>query len=95
MYTSSLGPEYDILPMMSVGAEFDRNGIAACQINVEIHHSKPNFKARLVTILKQYLHDRRYVFVLARHIAGHHRTFLLNFEDRRCVQKYISQFFIQ
>ncbi|KHJ98325.1 hypothetical protein OESDEN_01697, partial [Oesophagostomum dentatum] len=30
------GPEYDIIPMMGVGAEFDQNNIAVCQINAEV-----------------------------------------------------------
>ncbi|EPB79564.1 hypothetical protein ANCCEY_01384 [Ancylostoma ceylanicum] len=54
------GPEYDLLPMMGVGQEFDQNGIVACQINAEIHSGHTNFKERFAAVMKGLLNDRRY-----------------------------------
>ncbi|EPB79566.1 hypothetical protein ANCCEY_01386 [Ancylostoma ceylanicum] len=56
----SEGPEYDLLPMMGVGREFDRNGIVACQINAEIHWGHTNFKERFAAMIRGLLNDRRY-----------------------------------
>ncbi|CAJ0607198.1 unnamed protein product [Cylicocyclus nassatus] len=84
------GPEYDIISMMGVGAEFDQNGLVACQINVEIHAFN-NFKKRFSLLLKKLLSDRRYA-ILKAFPAIHLRTFLMNFGHRKCVEKYIAQF---
>ncbi|VDM83475.1 unnamed protein product [Strongylus vulgaris] len=78
--------------MMGVGGEFDQNGIVACQINVEIHCCHTDFKERFASLMKRLLKERRYA-VLNVVSVGHHRTFLLNFGNRKCVEKYISQFF--
>ncbi|EYB92480.1 hypothetical protein Y032_0193g1391 [Ancylostoma ceylanicum] len=90
------GPEYEILPMMSPGRELDQNGIVICQISTEIHGDprKNNTlrKRRLfVSVITEILHDQRYAIL--KDFAGfHHRTFLVNFENRICVEKYVQQF---
>ncbi|VDM70880.1 unnamed protein product [Strongylus vulgaris] len=75
--------------MLGVGAEFDQNGIRCFPFN---HLGHTNFKERFVPIMKRLLSDRRYA-ILKVVTAGHHRTFLFNFENRKCVDKYIAQFF--
>ncbi|KAK6040977.1 hypothetical protein COOONC_21517 [Cooperia oncophora] len=86
------GPEYDLIPMMGVGREFDQNGIVVCQINTEIHRGHANHKERFADVFRQLLADRRYaIFKVV--TTGHHRTFLVNFERRECVEKYVLQFF--
>ncbi|KHJ98323.1 hypothetical protein OESDEN_01695 [Oesophagostomum dentatum] len=87
------GPEYDLLPMMGVGAEFDQNGIVVCQINAEIHHGHTKFKERFAELMRGLLKDRRYA-VLVVVTTGHHRTFLINVEHKSCIDKYLKQFFI-
>ncbi|CAD6190604.1 unnamed protein product [Caenorhabditis auriculariae] len=86
------GPEYDIIPMMGVNREFDDNGLVVCQINAEIHSGHPNHMERLQTMFQQVLKDRRYA-VLYVVSTGHHRTFLLNMDNKRCVEKYVAQYF--
>ncbi|KHJ98324.1 hypothetical protein OESDEN_01696 [Oesophagostomum dentatum] len=86
------GPEYDIIPMMGIGAEFDQNNIVVCQINAEIHHIYNDFKERLIRLMRKILDDRRYA-VMQVGFTGHQRTFLLNLGNQRCVEKYIAQFF--
>ncbi|CAJ0607186.1 unnamed protein product [Cylicocyclus nassatus] len=86
------GPEYDIIPMMGVGNEFDQNGLAVCQINAEIHHIHEDFKERFASLIKKLLSDRRYA-ILDVVSTGHHRTFLLNFGNKKCAEKYLAQFF--
>ncbi|KAK5972317.1 hypothetical protein GCK32_004204 [Trichostrongylus colubriformis] len=86
------GPEYDLLPMMGVGREFDQNGIIVCQINTEIHHGHKDYQNRFAAVFRQLLSDRRYaIFKVV--TTSHHRTFLLNFEHQQCIDKYILQFF--
>ncbi|XGW12563.1 hypothetical protein V3C99_013332 [Haemonchus contortus] len=85
------GPEYDLLPMMGIGREFDQNGIIVCQINAEIHHGHTDYQERFATVLRQLLSDRRYaIFKVV--TTTHHRTFLLNFEHQECIEKYILQY---
>ncbi|EYC44742.1 hypothetical protein Y032_0451g1684 [Ancylostoma ceylanicum] len=95
------GAEYDLLPMMGRGGAFDQNGITVCQINSEMHHGHANFKERFASIVKRLLEDRRYAVFRQRQLTeyiklatSHQRTFLLNFENRACVEKYVSQYFI-
>ncbi|KAL6734753.1 hypothetical protein Aduo_005256 [Ancylostoma duodenale] len=94
------GAEYDLLPMMGRDGAFDHNGITVCQINVEMHYGHANFKERFATIVKRLLEDRRYAVFRQRQFTeylnlatSHQRTFLLNFENKTCVEKYISQYF--
>ncbi|VDK65144.1 unnamed protein product [Cylicostephanus goldi] len=78
--------------MMGVGKEFDQNGLTVCQINAEIHHIGVDFKERFAPLMRKLLSDRRYA-ILAVKFVGHHRTFLLNFENKKCVEKYLARFF--
>uniref|UniRef100_A0A0N4VXZ6 DUF2726 domain-containing protein n=1 Tax=Haemonchus placei TaxID=6290 RepID=A0A0N4VXZ6_HAEPC len=81
-----------LLPMMGVGREFDQNGIIVCQINAEIHHGHTDYQERFAAVLQQLLSDRRYaIFKVV--TTTHHRTCLLNFEHRECIEKYILQYF--
>ncbi|CAJ0607185.1 unnamed protein product [Cylicocyclus nassatus] len=86
------GPEYDIIPMMGVNDEFDKNGLVACQINVEFH-AYNNFHERFVFVLKKLLDDRRYAILKASR-ETHYRVFMLNFEHAKCVEKYIMHYFV-
>ncbi|CAJ0607183.1 unnamed protein product [Cylicocyclus nassatus] len=86
------GPEYDIIPMMGVNDEFDKNGLVACQINVEFH-AYNNFHERFVFVLKKLLDDRRYAILKASR-EPHYRVFMLNFEHAKCVEKYIMHYFV-
>ncbi|VDM85670.1 unnamed protein product [Strongylus vulgaris] len=79
--------------MLGVGADLDQNGIIVCQINVEVHFGKHNFKSRFAAIVKGILVDQRYVII--RTLSVHHqRIFLLNVEIRKCIEKYVAQFFM-
>ncbi|KAL6736499.1 hypothetical protein Aduo_006845 [Ancylostoma duodenale] len=90
------GPEYEILPMMSAGREFDRSGIVVCQISTEIHgerRQRPLGRTKLfASVITEILRDRRFV-IMKDFWAYHHRTFLLNLENKICVEKYVLQFF--
>ncbi|KAK6756677.1 hypothetical protein RB195_014856 [Necator americanus] len=88
------GPEYDIIPMMSSGKEFDQNRIVVCQISAELHVGRKHLgkNQRFAPLIREILRDRR--FALLTDVGfTHHRTFLINFANKNCVEKYIAQFF--
>lgn len=86
------GPEYDILPMMARGAEFDQNGIVVCQMNTEVHQADDERKAKFLSIMNTIIEDGRYAFMVA-YATVHHRFYVINMEHPFCVDKYFSRFF--
>ncbi|EGT35747.1 hypothetical protein CAEBREN_10017 [Caenorhabditis brenneri] len=86
------GPEYDILPMMARGAEFDQNGIVVCQMNTEVHQADDERKKKFLGIMNTIIEDGRYAFMVA-YATVHHRFFIINMEHPICVEKYFARFF--
>uniref|UniRef100_A0A8R1EX91 Methyltransf_21 domain-containing protein n=1 Tax=Caenorhabditis japonica TaxID=281687 RepID=A0A8R1EX91_CAEJA len=86
------GPEYDILPMMARGAQFDRAGIVVCQCNTEVHNADEVRKRRFLEIMNTIIDDGRYAFMVS-YATVHHRFFFINIEHPICVEKYFSRFF--
>ncbi|EFO86802.1 hypothetical protein CRE_04509 [Caenorhabditis remanei] len=86
------GPEYDILPMMARGAEFDQNGIVVCQVNTEVHQADEERKTKFLGIMNTIIEDGRYAFMVS-YATVHHRFFFINIEHPICVEKYFARFF--
>ncbi|KAJ1358297.1 hypothetical protein KIN20_016699 [Parelaphostrongylus tenuis] len=87
------GPEYDIIPMMAVDNLFADSNVVVCHLNVEFHQPGPKERLpRFLKIMFDMLRVGRYGIVRNINI-GHQKMFLVNYEDPRCVEKYLKQFF--
>ncbi|KAJ1358295.1 hypothetical protein KIN20_016697 [Parelaphostrongylus tenuis] len=87
------GPEYDIIPMMAVDNLFADSNVVVCHLNVEFHQPGPKKRLpRFLKIMFDMLRVGRYGIVRSVNI-GYQQMFLVNYEDPRCVEKYLKQFF--
>ncbi|VDM58281.1 unnamed protein product [Angiostrongylus costaricensis] len=87
------GPEYDFLPMIAVNNMFLGNAIYICHMNVEFHDPGPEEGyAKFAKIMWDLLAAGR--FGIIHNLSdGNLRMFIVNYEDRRCIEKYLEQFF--
>lgn len=60
LWIDSEGGEYDMLPMLVKGGEFDQNGIVVCQMNIEMHMPDDNKQKLIHDFMFQMLDDQRY-----------------------------------
>uniref|UniRef100_A0A0R3PST5 Methyltransf_21 domain-containing protein n=1 Tax=Angiostrongylus costaricensis TaxID=334426 RepID=A0A0R3PST5_ANGCS len=82
------GPEYDFIPMIAINNVFAKNGICICHMNVEVSEGYEKF----TKIMWDLLVAGRFGIIHNLSI-GHQRMFIVNYEDRRCTEKYLEQFF--
>lgn len=81
--------EYELFPSILMGDLLDQNDVTVCQWNMEIHNPNLLKKKLAYDFLLQTVRDGRYGFFNHFLIAGHYRLFFLNFEDKRCLEKYV------
>uniref|UniRef100_A0A0K0DIF3 Methyltransf_21 domain-containing protein n=1 Tax=Angiostrongylus cantonensis TaxID=6313 RepID=A0A0K0DIF3_ANGCA len=87
------GPEYEFLPMIAVNNMFLGNAIYICHMNVVFHDPGPEEGyAKFAKIMWDLLAAGRFG-IIHNLSGGNQRMFIVNYEDRRCIKKYLEQFF--
>ncbi|PAV76222.1 hypothetical protein WR25_17563 [Diploscapter pachys] len=82
--------EYPMLEYFFKGGQLDQNDITVCQWNVEIHSPEAAEKKQIHDFIFRMLDERRYAWarpVKARNL----RLYSINFENPKCIDKYIRK----